>query len=441
MYFDDTLRKAVILHHNDMDGVVAARIMYDYIRTSTNIEMVETVACSYNRTAEKKILDPDYDLSRSILIILDYSLEPEDLLDMVDLLTIRNIIWIDHHISAIQKMASIADNRIGLIPGLRVSAGLCAAELTWLFVHGATQPFTFDNKIIYHGVTYDTSKQLALDALLEKIPIGTVDVGDWDVYRHKINDRPDGIYLEKYYRKELPSPKAFNPKVFIPFLTDDPNDPALIAALAEGKLIYEYELSQYSSKVKHNGFPAIITGFKDIEAIAINMEAHTGKVFESVPEIYDTYEVGVVYNYNGKKWVYSFYRLGKNPEKIINCAAIAMTFGGGGHIGAAGCTVDSDIVVITQKSKPVMMHSWASRVVKDIPQLLTLVFSKPGMAFEVIDPSMDSHVPKGETNVIYIRIGGPNDYKSLRRGWMIAGLVDPIDTEPPTEDDIDDDED
>jgi oligoribonuclease NrnB/cAMP/cGMP phosphodiesterase (DHH superfamily) len=178
MYFDDTLRKAVILHHNDMDGVVAARIMYDYIRTSTNIEMVETVSCSYSRIAEKKILDPDYDLSRSILIILDYSLEPEDLLDMVDLLTIRNIIWIDHHISAIQKMASIADNRIGLIPGLRVSAGLCAAELTWLFVHGATQPFTFDNKIIYHGVTYDTSKQLALDALLKKIPIGTVDVGD-----------------------------------------------------------------------------------------------------------------------------------------------------------------------------------------------------------------------------------------------------------------------
>jgi hypothetical protein len=62
---------------------------------------------------------------------------------------------------------------------------------------------------------------------------------------------------------------------------------------------------------------------------------------KQLPKIYNPkkHDMILTYYYNGKCWCYGFYTDSKNhPE--IDCSQIAIKYGGGGHKGAAGATLN-----------------------------------------------------------------------------------------------------
>jgi nanoRNase/pAp phosphatase (c-di-AMP/oligoRNAs hydrolase) len=44
----------------------------------------------------------------------------------------------------------------------------------------------------------------------------------------------------------------------------------------------------------------------------------------------------MVYAFNGEKWSYSIF----SGDKAVDCSKIAESYGGGGHLSAAGFTLD-----------------------------------------------------------------------------------------------------
>ena len=54
-------------------------------------------------------------------------------------------------------------------------------------------------------------------------------------------------------------------------------------------------------------------------------------------EKYKEYPLVMVWVFNGEKYLFSIFS--SNPK--VNCAAIAESYGGGGHVGAAGFTLDN----------------------------------------------------------------------------------------------------
>ena len=115
--------KTLLLHHNDLDGYTAGILaMLAYPRA-------EARPMNYAKGGtplEQKDFE-EYDT----VVVVDYSL-PGEL--MLWLMENRNLIWIDHHYSAICQSRKTGYDRA---EGLRCPPGefICGAELAWKYFH------------------------------------------------------------------------------------------------------------------------------------------------------------------------------------------------------------------------------------------------------------------------------------------------------------------
>ena len=107
--------------------------VYKYYENSYSVTDIEFHEMDYN----KKF--PINDINEEdMIIIVDFSIEPSEMLDLLRIN--KNVIWIDHHITAINKYdewMSLIKEATGVdrIEGLRYN-GLAGCELTWLFYNG-----------------------------------------------------------------------------------------------------------------------------------------------------------------------------------------------------------------------------------------------------------------------------------------------------------------
>lgn len=103
-----------------------------------------------------------------------------------------------------------------------------------------------------------------------------------------------------------------------------------------GKIIYEYNKNEYEKACKNNAYVRNIWGAR---VLCINTSEKGSLVFE-IPECFNSEEHDMMcsYSYNGDKWCYGFYA--PNGQTKVDCSKIAMQYGGGGHVCAAGCTTN-----------------------------------------------------------------------------------------------------
>lgn len=290
----DKNKVLVIYHKCDFDGLFSAAIVRKYC---LEVERVSVELYGWNY--EDPLPEKSFISTFSKIVAVDISFPPEV---MIELKSMGNVIWIDHHDSAISSSIKFGYDDL---PGIRKN-GTAACELTWSFFY----PGIICPKIIQYVGAYDV----------------------WNKERFPWEEETLPIQYELRVKFELKIKRLCNN--FNTLITDKKAINYLIHA---GKNLLEAKKIEWKAAVRNYGFPVVVAGqYKGIALITPNSGSAQ---FESVLSDYDIYIV--VQRKTKDTYNLSMY---KEPDRLpnFNCAKyVAETFGnGGGHVGACGTVLN-----------------------------------------------------------------------------------------------------
>lgn len=270
-------------HSSDLDGHCSGAIV---LNKHPECEMI---GVNYNETLNKSdITDGE------TVYIVDFSFSA----DVMEWLNLKaDLIWIDHHKSAIEKCDHIENIR-----GIR-EIGKAGCELTWEFLH--------PNHEIPHGVWL---------------------LGRYDVWDHEdINVLPFqyGIRNQGDTRPESEN----GSELWFNILSDFTDIGRIIDV---GLNILRYQAAQDAMYAKGMSYEAEFHGYN---VIVMNKAYSNSKIFDSVYDP-DKHDFMILFGVKPGEIKYSLYC--DKPE--IDVSAIAVQYGGGGHKGAAGFYSDKIIL-------------------------------------------------------------------------------------------------
>ena len=278
----------IVFHHNDADGRCAAAIVKSWhdikqrFWAGVGFSGIRMVEMDYKDTVSIDLINP-----KDTVVIVDFSFKPDDM-QAVMAKTEMGVVWCDHHETA---------EAYGYdVPGLRdfTAKGLCGAELTWKF-------FFPDNPIPYWLML----------------------LGDYDAWRmqHKEECLPFYEGLKLWNQSPLGEDN-----VWICLFKEKHVWKKIIE---EGKTAVKYR-DMYCGELRSTfGFETKIGGQN---AYALNAYRFGSQGFGNLVK---EYPVCIAFIYDGKQFTVSLY------SETVDVSAIAKSFGGGGHKGAAGfiCSV------------------------------------------------------------------------------------------------------
>ena len=224
---------------------------------------------------------------KELVYMVDVSLSP---MDMKMLATVAELVWIDHHKSAIEQV-----HALGLsIDGIR-DVGFSGCELAWAFLHALP---------------------------IDKAPRAVRMLGRYDVWDHAYS--PDVMPFQYGMRALNLNPESWQWK---PLLLGDDRD-LYTEIVCQGAGIVAYEKGVSASIAHQYAFEQDVAGLR---CIVLNRPAGNSQMFASV---YDPsrHDAMCAFAWHEGMWRVSLYA--DKPE--IDVSQIARTFGGGGHKSAAG---------------------------------------------------------------------------------------------------------
>lgn len=332
----DVNLQAIIFHHNDLDGRLAGYLMCEEMRRKIYYNKVETYEVDYGMEIPFDDIIKEGPFYTIFIVDFSFNLQQLAVLESKGIQS-NQIVWIDHHTTAIKNY----HNRE--LSGLR-AVGLSGAELAYAYIHHIDISSDED----YCGAPLIT-EDLYIKKYQKLFPIEVQTVGNYDCWRFTddntkvTNARALKLGIDLCWDKT----KLWDPEGY-QFWTNFTQGSALYDTLiSSGKVILNYNAQMAKKTCERNSFETslIKKKYSDIKIIAINSDNHTSLLFQSV---YDKYEVGIVFSFkkvdNKRVMTFSFYRLGMNPDKKIDCGEIASSYGGGGHVGAAGCVTEGDLI-------------------------------------------------------------------------------------------------
>jgi len=269
------MTKSICFHHNDIDGHASGAI----VRYALG-DAVTLIESDYDGTP----IPWDLVEQAEQVIVTDFSFP---VADMQRLAKGRELVWIDHHKSAIAEFAGIADHW----PGIRdVSEAACV--LTWRYF--------FPQR---------------------PVPKAVILVGDRDTWRWAEKDT--GPFNESLHSHDH---HANNAAFWKPLLEDDPS--TLEKMIEEGVWLREIKLRKVDRTMKARSFEVRFEGYR---TLAVNTRG-SGDVgdygrdrgYEIVYAYVDEMRVG------GLTTVVTLY------SDQVDVSVVAKRYGGGGHAGAAG---------------------------------------------------------------------------------------------------------
>lgn len=252
--------------------------------------------------------------------IVDYSIPPVEMDRLLEITP--NVIWIDHHISAIEKYKDYDKE----IAGLRYD-GIAGCMLTYCYLSLMTNK----NNIKIHE--FDP-------AMTTTAPYFTKLIADYDVWTFVFGD--DTRNFEKGFSLYPHEPDA---KIWEELYDEDISSQHLSLVntmIDQGKTITAYRHNMMEDYCEKKGFAARLDGYTDLLCYAINM-GMVGSDDFIAPDI-DKYDVLVGFSFDGKIWSYSL------RSNKVDVSEIATSFGGGGHKGAAGFSSDNIVLTAVEVS-------------------------------------------------------------------------------------------
>lgn len=275
---------ACIYHEADLDGVMSAAIVKKYCKEKG--ENIDLIPYNYGKeipdvSKYDKVFVVDVSFGERTVNLFQ---EWED--NNVD------VVWIDHHKSAIDSAGNYANS----IKGKR-RAGTAACELTWEYL--------FDDI---------------------RIPMIVQLLSAYDVWDHDRFDWSDVLSFQYGMRGYC----GLDPDTAKVALEDIIDGYGVDEMISRGETIIEYIYEKNKGEVEMFSFEAEIAGYK---AICMNTTEFDSATFESIydPSIYD---LMMPFCWNGRFFRCSLY----TTKEDLDCSAVARSAspGGGGHKQAAG---------------------------------------------------------------------------------------------------------
>lgn len=297
--------KFYVYHHNDRDGKLSAVIIYYYLKHSLveddlgdNIIFVE---CDYSKPIEKI----DEISLNDIVYIVDFSFPIEDMERLYN--RTKNIIWIDHHETAINKFKGTLFESLN---GIRYSSKEEPKAACMLCYEYTGLNKDKDSEIVKLASSYDTfefedKEEWWKDKVLNF---------HYETNYYNIED------LYALFVKELNFPKIY----FDDLLEDILNYGAIIKNNKHKRLkesledAFEYDLEGY-------------------RCLVLNTNDKSSLVFGDRLKDYD---YGIVFRFNGEKYSYSIYA---DKDNDLKANEVAVKYGGGGHAKSSGFTLDYNL--------------------------------------------------------------------------------------------------
>ena len=287
-------------HHNDPDGILAAFWVYYFMGPDTDF-----IPMWYGKEFPFSEVKP-----KERVFIVDYSIEPEEMKKLLSIT--REVYWIDHHATAIDKYVGFPYE----IKGLRdVDYAGCA--LTYYFLSAKAQ---CDSRVTWVDFIGKEPKFCRL--------IASMDVRRFRSVEEKVlaQDFLKGLYLGDVSTDSNVWRDLVCDKVSVSDIAD------------KGRIIREYDDSRNKNRCSSLGFECEFEGYK---CFAVNDSVYTD-YFDSVEK--EKYDIFIGFVFNGRTWKYSLRSGFNSHNKDIDVSKIALKYGGGGHKYASGMILDSLII-------------------------------------------------------------------------------------------------
>lgn len=281
-------------YHDDADGICAGFWIASNVIINDSVyynDKPEFYEVNYLRKFPIKIVRPNEQV-----YIVDYSIDPNEMRELLGIT--KNVTWIDHHKTAIEKYENFEHN----IRGIRFD-GISACMLTYCYVKHMTLGGEGDIKPLDRAMTNDA-------------PLFTKFIADSDVFDFKYGDDTRHFFT------------AFNAYDFKPqsgkWIKFENNDNYEMKMIEEGKIMALYEKAWAKDYMKL-GFETIFEGNK---CFAVNLGYSEIDFFDGIPE--GVYDIFISFAFDGTQYVVSMY------SKTVDVSLIAKKYDGGGHKMAAG---------------------------------------------------------------------------------------------------------
>lgn len=274
------MKTTCIYHSRDLDGWMSGaivRLLYPDVKS---------IGWDYGQPL------PEIDTEDQVIMV-DVSF-PKDI--MVEISQVNGLIWIDHHISAINDIGGVRN----LWGGIQAT-DRAACELTWQYF-------------------FPDVKMPELVRLL----------GRYDCFGHKGTEEEVKVLEFQYGARQLIGhiSEAFHYLVLARGRGDWSFDADLCEEIhLKGQAIYAYLCTEAKHSYKKI-FPITLDGYK---FACINQERFNPINF-GIDYHKDGYDGFACFYYDNGQFTYSLY----NDNGKVDCSVIAKNRGGGGHKGASG---------------------------------------------------------------------------------------------------------
>jgi len=272
--------RPIIFHHNDLDGRCAAAVVGKFLKTDP--EFVET---DYGHP-----FPMERATGRDVWLV-DFSLKSAQFLDLLG--RAARVWWIDHHKTAVEAVADLAEER--RVSGVWARDGeKSAALLAWEYLFEDPAPWAVEM------------------------------VSDYDTWKH---GDPQTVLFVAGMKAFEDSPG--HPDSPWPFLLGAGGEQKAIEIIIDGGAIRTAETRVSAALLRAYGFEAELQGLRLLCLVRPGIKSYA---FESAPP--GRYDAFCAIAFDGFDYTVSLY--GCRPD--VDVSAVARSFGGGGHKGAAGFT-------------------------------------------------------------------------------------------------------
>lgn len=271
-----------IYHSRDLDGWMSAAIVMK------KFPSIQLIGWDYGQDL------PELSSEHVPVIMVDVSFPNHNMRHLIEK---NNLVWIDHHISAIKEISKMEP--LPFIEGLR-NDKKAACELTWE----------------YFFPDYPIPEPVRL-------------LGMYDSFRHKGTSEEDMVMQFQYAARAFCS----DPEDCFNMMLDSFD--GVQSWIQSGFSIFQY-LKTMAKQDYTRGFPVFFAGYK---FIMVNTERFNPINF-GIKYHEDGYDGAGSFFFKNGKWEFSLY----NDNGKVDVSEIAKRYGGGGHRGASGFIVQEDII-------------------------------------------------------------------------------------------------
>lgn len=279
-------------YHNDADGRCSGFWVHLSVGINDQYLDHDFIEMSYAKPFPMESIRKDEQI-----YIVDYSISPDEMRQLLKIT--KNVTWIDHHKTAIEKYKDFEYK----IRGIRYD-GVAGCMLTYCYIHHMTQRGTGDIEPFDPSMTKDAPRFTKL-------------IADWDVWKFEYGDDTRHFITAFNAYDFWPSSRLWDG-----FLSSD--DFTCSEFIKKGITMNAFR-DGWARDYMNLGFES---EFEGVKCFAVNLGRCNSEYFKSLPV--GRYDVLMPFVFDGNQYTVSLY------STTIDVSVIAKKHGGGGHKGASG---------------------------------------------------------------------------------------------------------